>query len=194
MNKGMNKVEKVDTPSSTSASEIMSRSLITIPSKSNMYEVAKKMCEHKISAIFLTSEEKVAADDSVDNSSIVGIITHTDLAKEICAKDIQGSKVDAESVMRPLIAVSETAKIEEAVKIMNQKGVKHIAVRDSRNDQKILGIISTTDLARYLKRRLMQNQNTHLYFGEELSVVDVFGEEFPEPLPSDKHLSEDEQC
>jgi CBS domain-containing protein len=194
MNKGMNNSEKVDTPSLTSVSDIMSRSLITIPSNSNMYEVAKKMCEHKISSIFLTSEEKVAADDSVSNSRIVGIITHTDLAKEICAKDLQGSKVVAESVMCPLIAVSESAKIEEAVKIMNEKGVKHIGVKDSRNDQKILGIISTTDLARYLKRRLVQNQSTHLYFGEELSIVDVFGEEFPESLPSDKHPNKDEQC
>jgi CBS domain-containing protein len=194
MNKGMNNSEKVDTPSLTSVSDIMSRSLITIPSNSNMYEVAKKMCEHKISSIFLTSEEKVAADDSVSNSRIVGIITHTDLAKEICAKDLQGSKVVAESVMCPLIAVSESAKIEEAVKIMNEKGVKQIGVKDSRNDQKILGIISTTDLARYLKRRLVQNQSTHLYFGEELSIVDVFGEEFPESLPSDKHPNKDEQC
>jgi len=111
-------------------------------------------------------------------------IVYEESLKEICANDLQGSKVVAESVMCPLMAVSESAKIEEAVKIMNEKGVKHVAVKDSLNDQKILGIISTTDLARYLKRRLMQNQNTHLYFGEE----------FPEALPSDKHPSEDEQC
>ena len=58
---------------------------------------------------------------------------------------------------------------------------RHIAVKEKQSDHKIVGIISTTDLARYLKQKLMQNQKG--YFREELSIIDVLAEEFPELLP-----------
>lgn len=96
---------------------------------------------------------------------------------------------DAETVMSPLLTISESAEIEEAAKIMIEKGIRHIAVKENQSDHKILGILSTTDLTRYLKQKLIQNQKG--YLGEELSIIDVLGEEFPEQLPSG---SQDNQC
>jgi|GEM_PF-1939627 len=184
----MNQAEEVNSTPPTIVSDIMSTSLITVPSKSNMYEVARKMCEYRISSIFLTAQEK-GPDDYDSSSSIIGIITNTDLARTICAKDLQGSKIDAESIMSPLLTVSESEEIEQATKIMIEKGVRHIAVNEKQSDHKIVGILSTTDLARYLKQKLMQNQKG--YSGEELSIIDVLGEDFPEPLPSG---NQDNEC
>jgi CBS domain-containing protein len=189
----MNQFEKTNTTLPTTVSGIMSTSLVAIPSKSNMFEVAKKMCEHRISSILLTAQEKEPGG-STNSSRIIGIITYTDLARVICAKDLQGSKIDAESVMSPLLTISESAKIEEATKFMMEKGIRHVAIKENQSDHKILGILSTTDLAKYLKRKLMQDQEAYQNLGEELSIVDVLGEEFPEPLPSDKRSGQDNQC
>ena len=111
----MNQAEEVNSTPPTIVSDIMSTSLISVPSKSNMYEVARKMCEHRISSIFLTAQVK-GPDDYDSSSSIIGIITNTDLAGAICAKDLQGSKIDAESIMSPLLTVSESEEIEQLQK------------------------------------------------------------------------------
>jgi signal-transduction protein with cAMP-binding, CBS, and nucleotidyltransferase domain len=184
----MNQVEKASSTPSTTISNIMSTSLITIPSKSNMHEVARKMCEYRVSSILLTAQEK-GPDDYDNNSGIIGIITFTDLARGICAKDLQGSKIAAESIMSPLLTISKGAEIEQATKIMIEKGIRHLAVKENQREGKIVGILSTTDLARYLKQKLIQNQKE--YLGEELSIMDIFGKEFPEPLPSG---NQDNEC
>jgi len=75
--------------------------------------------------------------------------------------------------MSPLLTINESEEIEQATKIMIEKGIRHIAVKKKQSDYKIVGIISTTDLARYLKQNLMQNQKG--YFGEELAIIDVLG-------------------
>jgi predicted transcriptional regulator len=184
----MNQVEKANSTPSTTISDIMSTSLITIPSKSNMHEVARKMCEYRISSIFLTAQEK-GPNDYDNGSGIIGIITFTDLARAICEKDLQGSKIAAESIMSPLLTISKSAEIEQAAKFMIEKRIRHIAVKENQRDHKVVGILSATDLVRYLKQKLMQNQKE--YPREELSIMDVLGEEFPEPLPSG---NEDNQC
>jgi hypothetical protein len=51
-----------------------------------------------------------------------------------------------------------------------------------------LGIITGTDLAKYLKQKL-NNQKAFQYLGEELSIVDALS--IPEAIPSG---NQDEQC
>lgn len=170
--------------------DIMSTSLITISTKSNVCEVAKKMSESKVSSILLTEEDKKIITDSTYNSGklqIVGIITQTDLAREISAKDLQASKINAASIMSPLITIDKDAKIGQAAEMMVKSGIKYLAVKEMSGD--IVGVLSTTDLGRYLKQKLMQSENA--YLGEELSVVDALS--FPEQLPTEMG-NQDEQC
>lgn len=173
-------------------SNIMSTSLITISTKSNMYEVATKMSERKVSSIFLTDEDKKTIGDSTynnDNSRIVGIITQTDLTREICAKDLQASKINAASIMSPLIMIDKDAKIGQAAEMMIRNGIRHLAVKEISG--KILGIVTGTDLARYLKEKLMRNKNASRYLRGELAVVDALS--FPESLPTVTG-NQDDQC
>ena len=59
--------------------------------------------------------------------------------------------------MSPLLTINESEEIEQATKIMIEKGIRHIAVKKKQSDYKIVGIISTTDLARYLRDKSFQN-------------------------------------
>lgn len=171
----MNHDKKANPVSTTTVSDIMSTSLITISSKSNMYDVAKRMSEYRISSIFLTDEGNTISSDlhSSNESKIVGIITQTDLVQEICAKDMRASMIDAESIMSPLVTISDDAKVEDATLMMIEMRVRHLAVRERGVGGKILGIITGTDLGRYLKQKLMQDQKGIQYRGEELSIANI---------------------
>lgn len=67
-----------------------------------------------------------------------------------------------------------------------EKRIRHLAVREREDGGRILGIITGTDLAKYLKQKLMNNQEAFQYLGEELSIVDAIVDalSIPEPLPS----------
>jgi CBS domain-containing protein len=53
------------------------------------------------------------------------------------------------SIMSALITVDKNATVFDAVQIMTRKGIKRLAIKSDAD--KIVGIISATDLAKYLK-------------------------------------------
>lgn len=160
---------------------IMNEDILTMPVDSNIYEVAKKISECRVTSIFLTTNN--------EEKKILGIITQTDLARKICATDQLSSKVKANSIMSPLITVDKNATIVDAVQIMTTKGIKHLAVKS--DTEKIVGIITATNLARYLKQKLSQYKYRDRELGEELNIAEALS--IPEPLPFEEDNS-DEQC
>ena len=170
-----------DTSRSNRVSSIMNRDLITMPVDSNIHEVAKKMSESRVNSIFLTSND--------EEKKIIGIITQTDLTRKICATDQLSSKINAKSIMSSLIMVDKNATIADAVQTMTRKGIKHLAVKSDVD--KIVGIISATDLAKYLKQKLSQYKYRNRELGEELNIAEALS--IPELLPYEGDNS-DEQC
>ena len=81
--------------------------------------------------------------------------------------------------MSPLITVDKNATIVDAVQIMTTKGIKHLAVKSDTD--KIVGIITATNLAIYLKQKLSQYKYGDRELGEELNIVEALS--IPEPLP-----------
>jgi CBS domain-containing protein len=158
-----------------------------------MSDVARRMCEYKISSIFLTDEADASFGDSpsTNESRIVGIVTQTDLTEQICAKDMRASTIAAESVMSTPVSISEDARVEDATRMMIEMRIRHLAIKDKKGRGKILGVITGSDLGRYLRQKLMQNEQAFQDLGEELSIADVFS--ILEPLSSDKR-NQYEQC
>ncbi|MEW6603563.1 MAG: CBS domain-containing protein [Thermoproteota archaeon] len=122
--------------------DIMSKDIITIDADKSVQEVAIKMAEKNISSIILK-----------DSDRIIGILTERDLVKNVCAKDISASKTPAVSIMSaPVATVNRDALVERAADLMIKNRIRHLAVEDTYGN--ITGIITTTDLARYLRRKL----------------------------------------
>ena len=169
------------TSGSNRIASIMNKDLLTMPVDSNIYSVARKMSECRVNSIFLTSND--------DEKKIIGIITQTDLTRKICATDQLSSKVNAKSIISALITVDKNATIFDAVQIMTRKGIKHLAIKSDADE--IVGIISATDLAKYLKQKLSQYKYRNQELGEELNIAEVLS--IPELLPHEGHDS-DEQC
>lgn len=133
----------------------MSKKLIKISADSTAFEVAKMMSEYRISSVILTDGQ----------DKIVGIITERDLVREICTKNLLSSKTPIISVMcnlLPLITIDKNSSIEEAAALMIKNGVRHLPVvaEDEKNANHIIGMITTTDIARHLKQKLEASIST----------------------------------
>ena len=132
----------------------MSKKLIKLNADRSAFEVAKMMSEYKVSSVFLTDGQ----------DKIIGIITERDLVREVCAKDLLSSKTPVISVMSkllPLITIGKNSSIEEAAAMMIKNGVRHLPVvtEDKKNPNDIIGMISTTDIAKHLKEKLEGSSN-----------------------------------
>jgi CBS domain-containing protein len=87
-------------------------------------------------------------------------LTERDIVKSIAKgvpPDGGGSgSITAGSIMSsPILSIRKGQPIEEAALLMIRNKVRHLLVEDPVRNV-VIGIISTTDLARYLKKRMKQ--------------------------------------
>src|ERR671919_2317327 len=126
----------------TLVEDYMTTTTVTMNFKNSVLDIAKKMLAENISSIAITDDE----------GEIIGILTERDMIK-IIANELPPSGISAMSLMSfPTIKVKKKAPIEEAAKIMATKKLRHLIVEDTYNKD-VVGIITATDLARYLKQK-----------------------------------------
>ena len=127
--------------------DYMSITTVTMNFKNSVLDIAKKMLVENISSIPITD----------DGGAIVGIITERDLIK-IVVNELSPGGISAMSLMSfPSVKVKKKAPIEEAAKIMATKKLRHLIVEDTYTENAV-SIITTTDLARYLKQKSKTNE------------------------------------
>ena len=127
--------------------DYMSTKMLTMDNRSGLLDVAKKMVESNVSSIAITN----------DKSGIIGILTERDIVKAI-AKSIPLNGVTAGSLMsQPIMSVERDSSVEDAARVMIQRRVRHLLVQDAVNS-KFIGIITATDLAKYLKKNLANEE------------------------------------
>src|SRR5215210_1413134 len=115
-------------------------------SKASVLELAKVMVEWSVSSVAITDEE--------NNKKVVGILTERDIVKSI-AKGVPPDSITAGSLMSSsIVSVRKDQPIEEAALLMIRNKVRHLLVEDPSSHNGVIGIITTTDLARYLQKRM----------------------------------------
>jgi CBS domain-containing protein len=133
---------KNNTVDDTLVEDYMTITTVTMNFKNSVIDIAKKMLAGNISSIAITD----------DKEEIIGILTERDIVK-IIANELPPSEITAGSLMSyPPVTVRNNAPIEEAAQIMARKKVRHLLVENSSGNN-IVGIITVTDLARYLKQK-----------------------------------------
>ena len=134
--------------------DYMTTTTVTMNFKNSVLDIAKKMIAQNISSVPITDDE----------GEIIGILTERDVVK-IVANELPPGGISAMSLMSfPTVKIKEKAPIEEAAKIMATKKLRHLIVEDTYGTR-VVGVITVTDLARYLK----QKSKT-----EELSASEVW--------------------
>jgi predicted transcriptional regulator len=128
--------------------DYVSTKMVSRTSAASMVEISKAMADWKISSIAITDEQ---------NKCVIGILTERDVVNSI-AKGAHPERINAGSLMSaPVVSIRNDLPIEEAARVMLKKKVRHLLVEDACHG--VVGIITTTDLARYLKKRT-ERENT----------------------------------
>ena len=131
-----------DDDDNTLVEDYKTTTTVTMNFKNSVFDIAKKMLAENISSIPITDEE----------GEIIGILTERDMIKVI-ANELLPGDISAMSLMSfPTVKVKNNAPIEEAAKIMATKKLRHLIVEDTYSND-VVGIITVTDLASYLKQK-----------------------------------------
>ena len=102
-------------------------------------------------ALILMSENNIGAIIVVDNNdSPIGIFSERDYARKIIlkGKSSKGTLLD-EVMTKELIIVTKNYKIDLCMKIMNEKGIRHLPVLENKQ---IVGIISIRDVLKIMMK------------------------------------------
>lgn len=122
--------------------EYMTPKMITGRSEETVLEICRAMANWKVSSIAVTDQP---------DRRIIGVITERDIVMGI-ANGMQPDKILAASLMSsPVLLIGSDQSVEDAAQMMLRNRVRHLLVRHP--DKGIMEIITTTDLARYLKKR-----------------------------------------
>ena len=115
--------------------DIMTKDVKVVRTDTNMQEVVATMIKFDISSIVVIQKNRP-----------VGLITHKDVLTKVLKPNFPTSAITAKQVMSsPVIAVKEETSVDEAAKLMAEKGFKKLPVVQ---DGKLVGIVTSTDLIR----------------------------------------------
>lgn len=130
----------------SSVEDYMNARMIMRDSKASVLDLAKVMVEWSVSSVAITDEE--------DNKKVLGILTERDIVKSI-AKGVPPDGTTAGSLMScSILSIRKDQPIEEAALLMIRNKVRHLLVEDPSSSNGVIGIITATDLARYLQKRM----------------------------------------
>ena len=100
-------------------------------------------------ALILMSEKNIGAIIIIDNNNFpIGIFSERDYARKIILKGKNSKDTLLEEVMtKELITVTRNYKIDQCMKIMIEKKIRHLPVLENN---KIIGIISIGDVLKIM--------------------------------------------
>jgi len=115
--------------------DIMTVRVITIDINKNIEEAAKKMAKARAGSIIV-----------IENEKPVGIITDSDIIKQVVAKNLRPSEVKVEDIMSsPILTIGPNEDMLEAERKMRKNKIKRLPVVENG---KLVGIVTASDIAR----------------------------------------------
>jgi len=122
--------------------DIMEKNVITIENDKTAQEAAEIIAEKDISFL-------VVINDGIPQ----GVLSESDFVRKIAAADKKSSEIKVSDIMSyKFRSVDPTTTIEDAVQKMLNKNIRRLLVTDN---EKLVGVITQTDLASYLRDQLL---------------------------------------
>ncbi|WP_049927062.1 CBS domain-containing protein [Halopiger goleimassiliensis] len=119
---------------------VMSTDLQTVSRDALVEETAELMLEEAVGSVLVVDEE----------NRLEGILTSTDFV-DIVAKSNPKAETTVERYMSTdVVTTTAQESIRDVADTMVENGFKHVPVVDE--DEGVIGIVTTTDLAAYLSR------------------------------------------
>jgi CBS domain-containing protein len=128
----------------TQVRDIMEKNVITIDYTKNALDASIILKEKEISFLVILKEGKPE-----------GIISERDIVRKIAAKDIKSSQIQLEEIMSKNFKwVEPETEVEHAVQKRLNNNIRRLIVLE---DEKLVGVITQTNLAEVLRSKLLIN-------------------------------------
>ncbi|WKT57452.1 CBS domain-containing protein [Candidatus Nitrosotenuis chungbukensis] len=122
--------------------DIMNKQVITISKEKTCLEAASLLQEKDISFLVVT-----------EGQNPVGILSEADFVRKLIVKNRLASDVPISEIMSPKFRwVEPTTLIEDAVQKMLNNNIRRLLVLEN---EKLVGVITQTDLASHLRSKLL---------------------------------------
>ena len=122
--------------------DIMEKNVITIEKDKTAQDAAKIINEKDISFLVV-----------MDEGLPVGVLSESDFVRKIAAEDKKSSDIPISDIMSyKFRSVGPTTTIENAVQKMLNNNIRRLLILE---DDKLVGVITQTDLASYLRDQLL---------------------------------------
>ena len=122
--------------------DIMEKDVITIENDKTAQDAAKIIAENDISFL-------VVMNDGIPQ----GVLSESDFVRRIAVEDKKSSEVLVSEIMSyKFRSVDPTTTIEDAIQKMLNKNIRRLLVLDN---EKLVGVVTQTDLASYLRDQLL---------------------------------------
>ena len=130
------------------------KELLTVDSKKPVIEALTIMAEYKIGALIVTNE-----------STMVGVISERDYAREIILEGKSSKDTKVEEIMtRKVLTLSASDKFEKGLEIMTKKRIRHMPVMDGKE---LIGMVSQGDLVKEMisyQKELIKELEAFVYW------------------------------
>jgi CBS domain-containing protein len=122
--------------------DIMEKNVITIEDDKSSLDAARLINEKDISFLVV-----------VKDGSPIGVVSERDFVRKIVAENTQASDIPLSKIMSYKFRwVEPTTEIEDAVQKMLNHNIRRLLVLENK---KLVGVITQTDLASYLRSKLL---------------------------------------
>ncbi|MDR2855273.1 MAG: CBS domain-containing protein [Methanomicrobiales archaeon] len=127
--------DKIHLETDIQVKEIMRSNVKTVDYNATVVDAAQKMCSRDIAGSCVV----------LKNNHPIGIITEQDINCKVVAKSICPNETLVKEVMtEPLITVLPDIRVEQAIKMMNEKRVRRLPVVNA--EKKLIGIVTVRDI------------------------------------------------
>ena len=122
--------------------DIMEKDVITIENDKTAQDAAKIIAEKDISFL-------VIMNDGIPQ----GVLSESDFVRKVVAEDKKASEIKITEIMSyKFRSVGPTTTIEDAIQKMLNNNIRRLLIL---NDEKLVGVITQTDLASYLRDQIL---------------------------------------
>ena len=122
--------------------DIMEKDVITIENDKTAQDAAKIIAEKDISFLVIMNEGKPQ-----------GVLSESDFVRKVAAEGKNASEVKISEIMSyKFRSVGPTTTIEDAIQKMLNNNIRRLLILD---DEKLVGVITQTDLASYLRDQIL---------------------------------------
>jgi len=119
--------------------DLMTKDVLTIDSNKTVIEAAALMSKNDVGDLVV-----------MENNTPVGIVTERDFVRRVLAVGKSTDVRVSEIMSTPLRVIDPEAPIKEAARRMVSKGIRRLVVI---KDNKLVGIVTTTDFAKHLGKK-----------------------------------------